>query len=338
MLKKINRRNLLKNFLGTSSTIFGLQQGLLKPNDGYAQTIYNPNLTQLTQFYKGDLPILIIAPHGGTELVYGIPPRRNINRPVANFSYYGAVWTREICTQISRTIENLSGGRKPYMVLNLAHRRYVDVNREESDAYEVILNAPRIYWEYHDLINEYINRMNVLYENPILIEISGQQELPDVIIRRTLNGESIERLITSYGEKKYNKELRNYLESYKRVKGTDKESDMKTKIQEYKNKKQEKIKEYGDIVYIGEDSLISEIKKRGYKINPDLFEKNTEQALSIAGDYTLQRYGSRDINKINAIQLVIGSDYRRTTNFKQTGYDIGNALWAFAEKFIITTS
>lgn len=302
-----------------------------------AQPIYNPNVTQLTQYSKGELPILLVAPHGGTELVYGIASRRNVNRPVANFSYFGAVWTREICLQISRTLKRLSGGRTPYMVLNLAHRRYVDVNREESDAYEVILNAPRIYWEYHDFITEYVNRMNVLYDNPLLIEITGQQELPDYIVRRTLNGKSVERMVKSYGEKVYNQKLNKFTEAYERSKIHDPKRTkfLARMIEQFKQQKPQEVLGYGHEIYTGDNSLIAEIKKRGYRINPALYETDTEQALTTAGDYTLQRYGARDLGNINAIQLVVGSNYRRTSNYLQTGSDIGSALWEFAQKFIL---
>jgi|GEM_PF-3918483 len=331
--KTLDRRDFFKQSLalgaGSYAGYFGLN------NTGYSQALYNPNLTQMTQFVRGNLPILLVAPHGGTELVFGIASRRNINRPVANFSYYGAVWTREICVQISRTIERLSGGKKPYMVLNLAHRRYVDVNREESDAYEVILNAPRIYWEYHDLINEYVNRMSVLYEQPFLIEITGQRELPNAIVRRTLNGKSVQRLVDFHGEKEYNQTLQTYIRQYKNSPDTQNRYNLRNTIKEFIRDKEKKIFEFGKVAYTGEQSLIGEIKKRGYPINPDLFETDTEQALSIAGNYTLQRYSLRDINSINATQLVIGNNFRRTSNFKQTGHDLGNAIWTFYEKYIM---
>ncbi|MFT6072191.1 MAG: hypothetical protein ACJARD_001023 [Alphaproteobacteria bacterium] len=333
MKKPFSRRSLLRQSLATGAGLFATHQTLNQ--SAFGQAIYNPDLTQLTQFHRGDLPILIVAPHGGTELVYGIASRRNINRPVSNFSYYSAVWTREICTQISRTIERLSGGKKPSMVLNLAHRRYVDVNREESDAYEVILNAPRIYWEYHDFVNEYVNRMNVLYENPIMIEISGQRELPNLIVRRTLNGKSVDRLVSNVGEKEYKRKLQFYNNTYEKLKNTKQAPWLRATIKEYEEKKADKIFEYGNVSYAGENSVIGEIKKRGYPINPDLYETATEQALSVAGNYTLQRYGLRDVSNINVIQLVIGSDFRRTSNYKQTGHDLGNAIWAFAEKYIL---
>ena len=331
----LSRRDLL---LKSTAIGMGLIGSHCISSEAFGQSIYNPNITELTQFVRGDLPILIIAPHGGTELVSGIASRRNVNRPVSNFSYYSAIWTREICVQISRTIKRLSGGKSPYMVLNLAHRRYVDVNREESDAYEVILNAPRIYWEYHDFINEYINRMNVLYENPIVIEISGQSDLPDLIVRRTLNGKTVQRLVTQYGEKIYNKKLQVYKNAYEKLKNTEQGIWLLKNIKQYEENKEAKIFQYGNVVYTGENSLIGEIKKRGYRINPDLYETDIEQSLTIAGNYTLERYGTRDVSSINVIQLVIGSNYRRTSNYLQTGRDFGNAIWEFAQNYLLGTS
>jgi hypothetical protein len=328
------RRDLLLKSLALGA---GLTAGNdLFQNKAFGQSVYNPNITELTQFVRGDLPILIVAPHGGTELVNGIEARRNVNRPVSNFSYYCAVWTREICVQISRTIKQLSGGKSPYMVLNLAHRRYVDVNREESDAYEAILNAPRIYWEYHDFINEYVNRMNVLYDNPIMIEISGQSDLPDLIVRRTLNGKTVQRLITQYGDSQYQQKLKSYMNAYEKIKDAEQKKRIKNIIAQYEELKEEKIFQNGKHVYAGSNSLIGEIKKRGYRINPDLNETRNEQVLTIAGNYSLERYGTRDVSNVNVIQLVIGSDYRRTSNYLQTGRDLGNAIWSFAQRYIVT--
>lgn len=189
--------------------------------------------------------------------------------------------------------------------------------------------------EYHDFINEYVNRMNILYDNPILIEISGQGDLPDLIVRRTLNGKTVERLTEKYGEKIYQKKLKFYTDSYEKLKNTPQGQMLRATIQQYEAQKEKKIFKYGSLAYAGKNSLIGEIQKRGYRINPDLYEIDTEQALTIAGNYTLQRYGTRDINNINAIQLVIGSDYRRTSNYLQTGRDLGNAIWTFAERYIL---
>lgn len=332
-IKEFNRRDFLKQSAKIGGGLAMITGGAVSPAVG--QSIYNPNITELVQFARGDLPILIVAPHGGSELATGIAVRTNVNRPVANFSYYSAVWTREIALQISRTIQRLSGGKKPYMVLNLAHRRYLDVNREESDAYEGVANAGRVYWEYHDYINEYVNRMNVLFENPIMIEISGQSDLPNLIVRRTLNGRTMTRLIQTYGEPEYQKRLKKYQDAYMRQKDAPNGKRIKQLIDIYEKQKDDIIFKKGHYVYTSQNSLIGEIEKRGYAINPDLNDPKNEQVLTIAGNYTLERYSNREAGSTNVMQLVIGSNHRHSNNYLQTGRDLGNAIWAFAQNYLI---
>lgn len=302
--------------------------------------LYNPNVTELIQFIRGDLPILICVPYGGTELVFGIPARTNISRPVANFTFHGVVWTYEIAMAISRTLERLSGGKKPFMVLNLAHRRYLDVNREDSDAYEVTLNAPRIYWEYHDAIREFVNQMSILFDNPFLLEVSGHSDMPDLIIRRTLNGKSVSRMINRVGLEKIeakfsslDKKLSETIDPERR-KRLNLLLDKKEKMME----DAKSLKYYGSESFTGANSLIGEIQRRGYKIDPEIGVVDIELPQTTAGDFTLDRYGShQDIGGMDAIQLVIGSKYRKSTNYMQTGRDIGNALWNFAKGYNIIT-
>ncbi|MEM6604092.1 MAG: twin-arginine translocation signal domain-containing protein [Pseudomonadota bacterium] len=358
--RHMSRRDILKQGSGLVAGA-ALAGTLVTPAHS---ALYNQNVTELVQFIEGDLPILLVAPHGGNELVFGIPARTNITRPVANFTFYGAVWTYEICLAVSRTLQRLSGGKKPYMVLNLAHRRYLDVNREDSDAYEVTLNAPRIYWEYHDMVREFVNQMNIIYRNPILIELTGHRVMEDLIVRRTLNGKSVTRMQQRVGENA----LRNNLAAYEEKINILPEGEKKAKAMELlerdriviaqnstgiiddsaplsvpqpESKKREKalkryIKAEGEKSYAGPLSLIGEIKSRGYNIDPDIGIADIEMPQTTAGDFTLDRYGShQEVGGMDAMQLVIGRNYRKTKNYQQTGRDIGNALWNFMKTYDI---
>jgi hypothetical protein len=333
--KSISRRNLLKSAL-TGGAVMSAAMG-----GGISETcaaLYNPNVTELVQFIKGDLPLLICVPYGGNELVFGIPARTNIARPVPNFTFAGVVWTYEIAMSISRTIERLSGGKKPYMVLNLAHRRYLDVNREDSDAYEVTLNAPRIYWEYHDAIREFVNQMNILYDNPFLLEISGHNDMADLIIRRTLNGKSVSKMVQRVGENKIAAKFEQVDEFIAAETNPDKKQyliNLKKKRLELASNP-EMIKKFGNESFTGEKSLIGEIQMRGYKIDPEIGIADIEIPQTTAGDFTIDRYGSHQaVGGMDAIQLVVGSMYRTTSNYMQTGRDIGNALWNFSKTYNI---
>ena len=330
---KFSRRDFLNKTCQMAAGATMLTSSLLSSAHS---AMYNPNVTELVQFIEGDLPILILVPHGGMELAWGIPARNNINKPVANFSFYSAVWTYEIAMTINRTLQRLSGGKRPYMVLNLAHRRYLDMNREDSEAYEVQLNAPRIYWEYHDMVRTYINRMNILFANPILIEITGHSDMPDLILRRTLNGVSVAKMVKRVGLKSV-RALEDRINAIK----DDKEKNVT--IQRYNNfirsnygNRDAYILAEGNKSFTSTDSLIGQIQSRGYKIDPDIGVPDLEVPQTIAGDFTLERYGNHKIaGSMDAIQLVIGSTYRRTENYAQTGRDIGNAIWNFAEKYDI---
>lgn len=331
-IDKFSRRDFLNKACQVAAGTIALTSPFIPSAYG---EMYNPNVTELVQFIEGDLPILILVPHGGMELAWGIPARNNINKPVANFSFYSAVWTYEISMTINRTLQRLSGGKRPYMVLNLSHRRYLDINREDSEAYEVQLNAPRIYWEYHDMVRTYINRMNILFPNPILIEITGHGDMPELILRRTLNGLSVSKMVQRVG-------LKSVTELEDRINALKDSEQKRMTVDRYKNfilsnygNRDAYIRAEGNKSFTSPQSLIGQIQSRGYKIDPEIGIPDLEVPQTIAGDFTLGRYGShKSIGSIDAIQLVLGSNYRRTENYAQTGRDIGNAIWSFAEKYI----
>ncbi len=310
-----------RKFLHAAGGALGVSALTLKAKNVLAQSIYNPNSTELVQFFDGGLPVLITAPHGGTELVFGIPARNNISRPVANFSFYGAIWTYEIALRIMEGLTELSGGLRPYMVMCLSHRRYLDVNREETSAYEAILNAPRIYWEYHDAIRNYINRMNILFGNALLVEITGQNDNTDIILRRTLNGNSVREAVFKVAKKNMGIRADRLEKEFNSLKDV-------TEIAEYRDKINGVYFEQGAEFYAGPDSLPGGLIERGYNVDPGLNIPNLETESVIAGDYTLQRYGSHiGQSGTNVMQLIIGGKYRHTTTYDQTGLDIANAIW-----------
>jgi hypothetical protein len=184
----MDRRDFLKTTLIGAGSL-GLASGLVPYSSAFAQ---NFKLTELIQFIKGDLPILITVPHGGTELVYTVSPRYNLRRPIPSYSVYSAIWTYEIALFIMDELKLAFGGKRPYMVMNLSHRRYLDVNREPDEAYEDKQSAKRVYDEYHSQIREYINRLNIIFKKPLMIDLSGHLVFPDRIVRRTKNGDTLQ--------------------------------------------------------------------------------------------------------------------------------------------------
>jgi N-formylglutamate amidohydrolase len=141
---------------------------------------------------SGTLPIVLTAPHGGSSAVPGVPAR-----------------TSGTTVQDTRTLELTEALRdrlaailceRPYVVIAQFHRRFVDANRAEAEAYEhPDGRAP--YRAYHQTIRDFVAEIRQRYpDGAILLDIHGQSEEPDRIHRGTRNGTSVTRLLARYGD------------------------------------------------------------------------------------------------------------------------------------------
>jgi N-formylglutamate amidohydrolase len=151
---------------------------------------------------QGALPIILTAPHGGREAIPGIEPRRD----TANDEAYrkwggfrrGADTNTDILAQgIAAEVAKLTG-KKPYLVVARFSRTYVDANRPP----ELGLDSPeaRPYYDtYHRSIRRFIDEIRRSYPAGLLIDVHGQSKDPDVLMRGTLNGRTVERLLRRAG-------------------------------------------------------------------------------------------------------------------------------------------
>jgi N-formylglutamate amidohydrolase len=89
---------------------------------------------------------------------------------------------------------------RPYVVIAQFHRRYLDVNRPEPDAYEHPDARPH-YLAYHQAIRRFVSEIKDRYpDGAILVDIHGQPEEASRIHRGTNNGRSVARLLDWYGD------------------------------------------------------------------------------------------------------------------------------------------
>lgn len=151
---------------------------------------------------QGELPIILTAPQGGREAIAGIEPRRD----QANVEAYrkwggfqrGADTNTDILAQrIAAEITKLTG-RKPYLVVARFSRTYVDVNRPP----ELALDSPeaRPYYDiYHRSVRRSIEEILKKYPAGLLIDVHGQGKDPDTLMRGTINGRAVERLLRRAG-------------------------------------------------------------------------------------------------------------------------------------------
>lgn len=150
---------------------------------------------------RGTIPIIICAPHGGREVVPGVPQRKN--RP-ANPKKGDPKWvigtdvnTRELAQELVADLEQRLGG-KPYYVMARFQRRFIDANRAPEHSYEVP-EAKFYYDAYHDTIAEYCREVQKKFGTGLVIDVHGQASFKDEILIGTFNGTTVKLLLERFG-------------------------------------------------------------------------------------------------------------------------------------------
>jgi len=143
----------------------------------------------------GSLPIVLSAPHGGTEPIPGIPIRegKNIDRFVT--SRDGNV--DKIALLTAKHLEKSLGG-KPYIVVARFERKYVDANRSPEAAYEHE-TAKLHYDAYHRAIQDALVAIKRDWGRGLVVDIHGQVKTSDGIYRGTVDGEAVKQLVAERG-------------------------------------------------------------------------------------------------------------------------------------------
>ena len=150
---------------------------------------------------RGTIPIIICSPHGGKEIVPGVPQRKNrpVNPPKGDPKWVIGtdVNTRELAQQLVADLEEKLGG-KPYYVMARFQRRFIDANRAPEHSYEVP-EAKFYYDAYHDTIAEYCREVQKKFGTGLVIDVHGQASFKDEILIGTFNGTTVQLLLERYG-------------------------------------------------------------------------------------------------------------------------------------------
>ena len=143
---------------------------------------------------RGTLPMILTAPHGGSQTPEGIAERNRQQTPSGcDFQTSRDNETASITTAVAQKMLDLTG-LSPYVVLADYHRKYIDANRSEACAF-TDPNALPYYQEYHTRIEEYISQ--ILGQNQgsgFLFDIHGTKVItadPADIYLGTANGASL---------------------------------------------------------------------------------------------------------------------------------------------------
>lgn len=162
-------------------------------------TVANAEDAMEVFFEPGNIPVLITAPHGGSNQPSGVPERTGTNidgNSVIDFVKVKDSYTKTIAKNIADEYEDLYGTR-PYVVAANFHRKYIDANRTINNAIEHV-NAQPFYNFYHQKVNQYIQQIKQNYQRGLLLDIHGQASLPDKIVRGSRNGFSVVNLVNRH--------------------------------------------------------------------------------------------------------------------------------------------
>ena len=149
---------------------------------------------------RGDLPIILSAPHGGKLDVPDVDIRKGENLPKGGSGFVADrdTGTEELAQQVASAIEK-QFGKKPYFVIARSHRKYLDPNRPPEIAYEDA-DAKPVYDAFHSALRDACREVQQKFHKGLLLDIHGQGTAKDTVFRGTQNGKTVTLLRERFGE------------------------------------------------------------------------------------------------------------------------------------------
>src|SRR5215207_6814440 len=143
----------------------------------------------------GTLPILLTAPHGGRMPVPGVEQRKAPDRVPKGMTFVTDTdpQTDRLAAGIAARIRTLTQA-DVHLVVARFERKYIDANRAPEIAFDSALASP-YYDFYHRAIRRVVDQIRQTHRHGLLLDIHGQHKMPDALIRGTINGRSVRRLL-----------------------------------------------------------------------------------------------------------------------------------------------
>jgi N-formylglutamate amidohydrolase len=151
---------------------------------------------RLLTLVTGNLPIVLLAPHGGREAIPGIGIRQGNGVP--QFKTGRDNNTAELAEAIAVKLGEISGA-KPFLVIARFDRKYIDANRPATGAYEAAEARP-YYTAFHSAIDKACKQIRKVWGRGLLLDIHGQAAEANVIFRGTRHGKSVADLMQRFGQ------------------------------------------------------------------------------------------------------------------------------------------
>lgn len=144
---------------------------------------------------RGELPIVLSAPHGGSRSIPGVPLRRGVG--VESFKSKSDAYTGSLTERLADALEK-ELGKRPYVVIARFHRKYIDANRPRAAAYESEAAKP-VYDAYHRALETARGEVVERWGRGLLLDVHGQAAEPKAVIRGTRNGSTTKHLVLRFG-------------------------------------------------------------------------------------------------------------------------------------------
>ena len=259
------------------------------------------------EYYAGDLPIIISAPHGGYLSPESIPDR-DCDGCVTTRDQY----TEELSYLIRDALKNVFG-KDPHIIINKLARTKLDANREIVEAAQGNPDAETAWHEFHEFIQASKDSCVAQYGSAIYIDLHA-------------HGHDIQRIELGYLLTKT--ELQNSDEILDENNFQDSSS-----IKHLKNVLHPNV-EFSEILR-GNDCMGEFLHDHGYPSTPSQSDPapNPEDPY-FNGGYNTQRHGSRDSSFINGIQFELNWTDLRNTEANRKSFS--NALACVLRSYINT--
>lgn len=124
------------------------------------------------EYWAGDLPIILSAPHGGRLTPEEIPDRT-----------YGTMVTDDNTYELTKTLMDTMiarfGGRRPHVILCRLKRTKLDANRDSVEAAQEDKYALRAWQEYHHYIDAAKEKIETDFGSGLFFDMHGHGKNPD---------------------------------------------------------------------------------------------------------------------------------------------------------------
>lgn len=158
-------------------------------------------MNELVEVRRGNLPVIISAPHGGHLGIDKAPLRTGKAEGIKQFATVRDGGTDQLAKSVSQAIERKSG-RRPHLIVAHFSRRFVDANRPAEWAYESE-PAGLVYEAYHESIRRARDWVLEEFGRGILIDIHAQGADRDTIFRGTRNKATVKHMLSKFGEEAF---------------------------------------------------------------------------------------------------------------------------------------